>query len=288
MPLWGYRQVSTTPGIRDEAFVEDGGEALVQRVPDTPWRGRLKVGGGKVALTGVVLLLCLGVFERQQIAAFADAVLAAGRRLGPLAPFVVGGATAVLNLLIFPTFPLMAGAGALFGDMYGVRWGAAIGTATVFLGLWSSSVGAFCLGRYCFQDYARRELERRAVLRVVNGMIEKEGLKIVFLASMSPILPAGLLNYVCSLVERLTVQQYAVGCLGLLLPVTFWVSTSAQAAVLAREGGTPGRSGALLLLVNVLIIGGLTAVLHRAYRRHRTEVDDEQLLETELASKGSA
>lgn len=182
---------------------------------------------------------------------------------------------ALLNMLMLPTFPLMIGAGVVFTNMYGMQLGAAVGTLSIFGGLWLGSVAAFALGRTMFREFAKRELEQHEVLRVINGMIEKEGVKIVFLARMSPVLPAEVFNYACSLVEALSVPQYAAGCLGSIVPVSFWVTSTAHAAAIAHKGiaGAAGENGVLLIAINVAVLAILTFALYGAYRRYRSEAE---------------
>merc|ERR1712125_294028 len=148
----------------------------------------------------------------------------------------------------------MVGAGVEFTKMYGVVVGSLVGVIATFGGLWLGSVVAFQLGRTLWKEYARRETGEHASLKLINRMVEAEGVKIVFLARMCPLLPAEVFNYVCS-VTSLTVVQYAAGCVGSLVPVTFWVVSSAQATDVASRGGAANSSVHLWLIAfNVVVL----------------------------------
>jgi len=224
---------------------------------------------------GIVALLTLGVVEHGTIAAVLHNLLRFCAGLGNAAPLLLCCSAALLNLLMLPTFPLMIGAGVIFTNMYGMQLGAAVGTFSVFGGLWLGSVAAFALGRTVFRDFAKRELEQHEVLRIINGMIEKEGVKIVFLARMSPVLPAEVFNYACSLVEALSVPKYAVGCVGSIVPVSFWVTSTAHGTAIAHSGlsGAAAETGTFLIAINVAVLAFLSAALYGAYRRYRSEAE---------------
>merc|ERR1740121_79081 len=65
-------------------------------------------------------------------------------------------------------------------------------------------------------------------------MIDAEGLKVVLLLRASPMLPAEVFNYACAAMP-LPFWKFAVGSLGSVVPILFWVLTSAQGAQLARD-----------------------------------------------------
>merc|ERR1712100_411493 len=122
----------------------------------------------------------------------------------------------------------MGGGGVIFSKMYGLRLGTAIGVASTFGGQWLGSVCAFILGRRCCSHIAQEHLQKHGWMLVVNKMIEKEGIKVVFLARMSPLLPAEVFNYVCSLTS-LSLTAFAIGSVGSVVPTSLWVISAASA-----------------------------------------------------------
>eukprot|EP00927_Polykrikos_kofoidii_P071660 TRINITY_DN67913_c0_g1_i1.p1 TRINITY_DN67913_c0_g1~~TRINITY_DN67913_c0_g1_i1.p1 ORF type:complete len:417 (-),score=74.46 TRINITY_DN67913_c0_g1_i1:34-1104(-) len=208
--------------------------------------------------------------------------------LGWISVVLVAVMTCVLSLLMLPTFPLMVGAGLLFPRMYGTAWGEVTGCASVFAGLWSGSMCAFVLGRTFFKDWAEGELKRYAWMVAVNSMVEEQGWWIVLVARMSPLLPAEVFNYACSLTP-ITVQGYGVGCFGSLVPVCFWVlSTAAASSAASGEGSS--ETGFLIVIINVVVLVFLSVVLGTAFRKYRKRTDCavEDIVDQYIAESGIA
>lgn len=232
---------------------------------------RKKVG----LISLLVLLLIVGVANGHAIGATITSSMEECAKLGWVAAVIVLLCTALLNVIMLPTLPLMLCAGAEFTKMYGLNVGAAVGIFASFGGLWLGSVSAFQLGRTLWKDLGQREQENRQFLTIINRMVDEEGVKIVFLARMTPLLPAELFNYTCS-VTNLTLGQYSVGCLGSLVPVSFWVISAAAAQ--ASAGGEGQSSDAkkrnvILIISNLVILAALTAILYRSFQNFRTRME---------------
>jgi len=246
--------------------------------PAPPGRCRKAIGPLILVFTmGAGILVC-AVYQTQ-ITHLMNSFLDWCMRLGLSAAVLIVICTALLNLLMLPTFPMMVGASALFTKMYGTQAGAALGTVAVFGGLWLGSVAAFLLGRSCLREMARRELEEHPIFQVINGMIDAEGTPVVLLSRMSPLLPAEVFNYACS-VTSLTPYQYAVGCLGSIVPVGFWSITAAQATSAATRAGKPSGDSTAVIVINVVVMALLTFMLYSAYSQYKAKAEkvvDEEL-----------
>ncbi|CAK0862527.1 unnamed protein product [Prorocentrum cordatum] len=184
-----------------------------------------------------------------------------------------------LSLAMLPTMPLMLGSGALFCHMYGLVWGAAVGVAAMMCGVWLGSVCAFMLGRSVFHEWAQRELQRHPWMQAVERMIQEEGLRVVLLLRMSPILPADVFNYACA-ATSIPLYDYALGCLGSVVPISFWVVSAAQGTHMAKRNSQPlsAQGAALLILLNFVVFALLTVTGYMMYRKHEqnsegTDVD---------------
>jgi len=175
------------------------------------------------------------LYVHKKAGGFMKLVLDWAAQFGPMAAVYISLGTAVVTVAALPTFPLMAGSGVLFCHMYGLLWGTVVGTATMLSGIWLGSVCAFMIGRYLCAARAQHELEKHSWMADVQKMIDAEGLKVVLLLRMSPMLPAEVFNYACAAMP-LPFYKFALGCLGSAVPISFWVFTSAQGAQLARDG----------------------------------------------------
>lgn len=238
-------------------------------------------GYGKTAVTlcAVVGFVIIGAVEHERINAALEAFLLWCRALGWFAPFFVMMITAVMNVFMLPTFPLMVGVGVLFPKMYGMVLGEFVGVMSVFSGLWLGSLAAFQLGRTLFQDWARTESLKHDWMTVVNAMIEEQGWWVVFLARMTPVLPAEMFNYACSLTS-LSLGAYGVGCLGSVVPVGFWVCSTASAAAVAGHGHESAEArrerrefDAALIGINIIVLAALTVILYSAFRKYKEKAE---------------
>jgi uncharacterized membrane protein YdjX (TVP38/TMEM64 family) len=211
-------------------------------------------------LAALVIAVVWSSFHKTELVRVLDVFLTYCGRLGWRAPVLLNVATAVMTVTMLPTFPLMVGAGTIMPKIFGEFCGEAIGVASVFVGLWLGSMLAFLLGRTLLRDWARQKLEKFAWMRAINAVVESDGgWWFVLLARATPILPAELFNYACSLTS-LSTKNYAVGCLGSMLPVCFWVCSTAS-AVQAVQDETAGHKAARLARSHpALIVANLAAV----------------------------
>eukprot|EP00928_Gymnodinium_smaydae_P032249 TRINITY_DN23408_c0_g1_i2.p1 TRINITY_DN23408_c0_g1~~TRINITY_DN23408_c0_g1_i2.p1 ORF type:complete len:362 (+),score=74.90 TRINITY_DN23408_c0_g1_i2:69-1154(+) len=231
-----------------------------------------------LAIAAFLGLIVLSIADHARIHECINDFLRWCRHLGWIAPILVGALVAILSLLCLPTFPLMVGAGVLFPQMYGTVVGELVGVMSVFCGLWVGSMAAFQLGRSMFREWAQEEMQKFAWMGVLNAMIDEQGWWVVMLARMSPALPAEIFNYACSLTS-LSLPAYGVGCIGSVVPVAFWVCSTASAAAMAGPS-LPGKKeaeeererkemGLALLVINVLVLALLSALLYSSYQRYK-------------------
>merc|ERR1712151_45549 len=80
-----------------------------------------------VFCTVLVVLLVLGIVNHRVICLELGLLLKRSERLGWFAPILLMMITAILNLLMLPSFPLMVAAGVQFTNMYGLTSGIVIG-----------------------------------------------------------------------------------------------------------------------------------------------------------------
>src|SRR5262249_12113123 len=148
-----------------------------------------------LAVAGVVMLLLFGREAATRIPQF----LAWVRALGFWGPAAFIGAFAMCAVLLLPVLGLLLAGGAL--------WGVVFGTIYVMTGAALGSTLAFFVARYLVRGFVQRYVERHPKLAAIDRAVETEGLRLVFLLRLSPVVPFILLNYVLG-VSRVRYRDY--------------------------------------------------------------------------------
>jgi uncharacterized membrane protein YdjX (TVP38/TMEM64 family) len=111
--------------------------------------------------------------------------------LGPSSAVFYPLLFAACNILLLPGGILSVGAGFFFGLWWGfiiVLIGNAIGAAI-----------SFAVSRWLGVRWFRRRASASSVLRVLEGAVERDASKIIFLSQLHPLFPTSLLNYLYGL-----------------------------------------------------------------------------------------
>ena len=117
----------------------------------------------------------------------------------------------LIVLLILPASWLSLLSGFLYGSY--------LGSIIVFI---SASIGAsvaFFVSKSFFAKKLKTLFSRYPKLSVMEKVVEKGGLKLIFLARLSPIFPFSILNYFYGL-NNIKFRDFALGLLG-IIPGTF-------------------------------------------------------------------
>jgi uncharacterized membrane protein YdjX (TVP38/TMEM64 family) len=183
-------------------------------------------------------------------------------QLGAWAPvlFVLLYIAAAVTLA--PAFFLTVAAGAMFG----VWWGSVI----VFIGasLGASAVYALAspLARSRWMQRATRDPRVAAVRTAVAG----EGIRVMFLLRLSPLVPYNILNYALAL-SGVRYADFVVALMGMIpaiLMYTYYGKVVGDVAALAAGVSPPrGPEYYALLVVGLIAIIVSTTMITRAARR---------------------
>jgi uncharacterized membrane protein YdjX (TVP38/TMEM64 family) len=199
-----------------------------------------------LALLAVGALILVGRAVGQHVVTFVEWV----DRLGTLAPllFILGYAVATVAFL--PGSILTLAAGAVFGIVQGVAY--------VFAGAVLGSTAAFLVGRYLARDWVESRIGGDARFLAMDRSIGRQGLKLVTLLRLTPVMPYNLLNYALGL-TRVRLSHYVLGGFGMLPGTMLYVYSGRVAGdIAAAAGGAAVPRGAGYYAVLVL---GLLATL---------------------------
>jgi uncharacterized membrane protein YdjX (TVP38/TMEM64 family) len=221
-------------------------------------------------LAGAAIVICLAAVVlpvREQIAALLAWV---GRR-GALSGVLLCLAWIPAAVLVVPGSVLTLGTGFLLGPGWGLL--------VISIGSTLGATAAFLVGRKLGRDWVRDRIGGHERLRGVDGAIEREGLKVVLLLRLSPLIPYNALNYALSL-TGVSLRDYVIGSwLGMLPGTVLYVALGAGARSLAAAmTGAGERTEAWIALGAAGLVATAAAVwlVARAARRAlavRTEAE---------------
>lgn len=231
----------------------------------------------------LLTLLALGAIllfrdERGVFARALESVLQRCESLGgPKAAALMATATFLANAFGIPALGLYIGSGVIFARLYGPVWGTVVGSASVFAGAWAGSLACFLVARMLLRERAEKWLRSTAWLDFdfIWAVVEEDGWKFVFLARLSPLIPAEAFNYGCA-VTPISLAGYAVGCIGSLPLIILWVWSSASVSQLARlrhQSAEERHSLVAMVVGNVVVAIGLAALGAEATRRCRARLE---------------
>ncbi|CAM9932162.1 unnamed protein product, partial [Choristocarpus tenellus] len=181
--------------------------------------------------------------------------------------FLAFAAVYVFTTVCFiPGSLLTLGAGLVFGRALGTGPGVLLGSAAVLLGATIGAILAFLLGRYVLQEQAQSLFNKFRILNAVNKAIETQGLKLVLLLRLSPVVPFSAFNYVMGL-TKVSFRDYALGCFGFIPGTVAYVFIGTSASSLLRGDGDDdmdddgGNATVQLIVIIVGVIATIIAVV---------------------------
>ena len=172
------------------------------------------------------------------------------RQWGLVAPMAFMLLYAVSVVALIPASVLTMAGGAVFGLVRGVAFS--------FGGALLGSTVAFLLGRYVARHVVERKLATMPRFTAINRAVSAQGLRIVFLLRLSPIVPFNFLNYALG-VTRISTKDFAIASAGMLPGAVMYAyagKVTGEALVLAGQAELPKSASYYAILV-----AGLAATL---------------------------
>ena len=179
-------------------------------------------------------------------------------------------ALCICAVILIPASALTIGAGAAFAQALGVGTGTVVGAACVWVGLSLGAEFAFLLARYLLRDVVQRQVHKWRVTSAIDAALRDEGLKVMLLLRLSPLIPYNVFNYIIA-TTSVSLRDYTLA-LPAMIPATFgYVYVGASIAEAAFAAG--GSSTAQGVQVALLVVGAVatiiaTAVISLVAKRH--------------------
>lgn len=183
-------------------------------------------------------------------------IVTAGRMLGGLVPSIaekIAGAGPAAPIAFIAVYSLATVAfipGSLLTLAAGALFGLAQGTAWVFIGATLGASGAFMISRSSLRGMIEKRLVGFSSLTNFDEALKANGLKIVLLLRLSPLLPFNALNYALGM-TKVRYSDYLLASIGMLPGTILYVyygRVAGDVAALASGRSTPHDTGYYLVL----------------------------------------
>ncbi len=208
-------------------------------------------------LGAVAATWLLGTYAADPLLRFLSVI----QTVGPTAPLLFILAYVVAVVALVPGSILTLAAGAMFGVVMGV--------VVVFIAATTGASLAFLIGRHVARSAVERRLSRDPRFASIDRAVGRQGMKIVFLLRLTPVVPFNLLNYALG-VTRVSFRDYLVASAGMLPATVLYVYTGHLIGELAMiaAGSTvaPGGWSLLLLVLGLIATAALVVVVTRMAR----------------------
>jgi len=146
-------------------------------------------------------------------------------------------AAAVVSLVPIGT-PLTLGCGYIYRGVYGWKLGLFVSTVVSMAGSTLGAVICFLLGRYLMRDTVKRWVRNYPMFDAIDIAVSKQGVRIMAMLYLTPVLPLGLVSYMCG-TTAMDLYSFAVAkiaSLPLYLMYTF-MGASAHSFIKGKRGG---------------------------------------------------
>ncbi|MGK7896805.1 MAG: TVP38/TMEM64 family protein [Xenococcus sp. (in: cyanobacteria)] len=155
----------------------------------------------------------------------------------------------VATVAFLPGSILTLGAGVLFGVF--------LGSIYVFISATIGATSAFLVGRYFARSWISKKIADNDKFAAIDRAIGREGLKIVLLTRLSPILPFNLLNYGLG-VTGVSLKDYVIASVGMIPGTIMYVYFGSLFKNIAAID--PTQAGNSTTQTAIFVIGGIIAV----------------------------
>ena len=160
------------------------------------------------------------------------------------------------TILFVPGSILTLGAGFAIGSSFqNTAIGVLVTATTVFVGASIGSICSFLLGRYLFRNCVMVMAQSYPLFHAVDAALEHNGLKIMILLRLSPLIPFNALDYLSG-ITSIPLRDYALALVG-ILPGTFMLSfVGASASSLSESTSSGNQTLKIISIVSGLVFGG--------------------------------
>ena len=186
-------------------------------------------------------------------------------------------------VLLVPASVLTIGAGAAFGSALGLGYGTLVGSIAVFVGACCGSMLAFVLAQSLLHDFVQSLLVKHRISRALDAALRQEGLKVMLLLRLSPLIPYNVLNYIMAGTST-SFRDFSLALLAMAPGTVGYVYIGAS----LLEAASSNETGEAIRIVT-LVVGAVAALVAvAAVSWYAKKQLDKSLAAAEDVSAGAA
>ena len=189
-------------------------ESLTPSAPTSPKTNRNKVVVG-IALPLIIILLIVDSQTTKIIPDLVSSFLVWLTDNPVPGSFLMAGCYVIATVLFVPGSALTLGTGFALSNSFGLTTGLLISTLVVFIGASVGSIISFLIARYLLRSRFASMGEKYPIFKAVNKAMEKEGLKIMLLLRLSPLIPFNAINYIVGTTD-MKLRDYVIAEVGMI------------------------------------------------------------------------
>lgn len=176
--------------------------------------------------------------------------------------------------MFVPGSVLTIGTGFAFGSAFGTFKGVIFASTAVFFGAFLGSVASFLLGRYLFRDCVVRMASSYPTFQAVDRALQGNGLKIMVLLRLSPLIPFNALDYMSGLTS-IPLWQYCVATVA-ILPGTLMFTYIGATASSIVDGTNEAAQNHVVRVVS-MVFGVTFAILGVSVASYYSKLELEKV-----------
>lgn len=224
-------------------------------------------------VVGIAIPIVLGLLLGRMVSPWLPQLSAWVDTLGVWGPVAFVAVYVAVVVLMLPAFLLIMAGGAVFGVVKG--------SLLVMTGAVTGGTVAFLIARYLARAFVARRVAANPTLAAIDRVIGEDGLRLVFLLRLSPMIPFVLSNYALG-VTRVRLRDFVIGTLGLAPIVVTYAAYGSASGAGPRADGSAAVSP-LVLTLGIVITVVLSLFLARLVQRALREAELARL--EQLAAK---
>jgi uncharacterized membrane protein YdjX (TVP38/TMEM64 family) len=203
----------------------------------------------------LALSLLIVATRSSYIQEFLRTVLMRIEDLGIWGPVAFIATYNLATIMFIPGSVLTLGGGVIFG-----LWR---GSIYVFVASTLGATFAFLIGRYLSRDRVVKYMQSHPKFQALDRAVSQEGLKIVFLTRLCPLLPFNLLNYALG-ITQVSLKDYVLGSFGMVPGTILYVYSGSLvgdiSAIGTATGCTSPQASAIKWSINIISFLATVAV----------------------------